>query len=124
MLLLRRPDTTALPPPERDDVSGAVLAHRGGVLRVLGAPGTGKTTLMKVLDGTIAPDSGTIVRETGVSVARLEQEVPDDVAGSTFDVVAAGPGAFTTDDWAPVFDAVLTLVDLLTSGPCDGFITP
>jgi ATP-binding cassette subfamily F protein uup len=47
---------------------------------------------MKALDGTITPDSGSVVRETGATVARLEQEVPDDVTGSTFDVVAAGLG--------------------------------
>ena len=32
------------------------------------------------------------MRQTGVTVARLEQEVPDDVEGTTFDVVAAGLG--------------------------------
>ena len=38
------------------------------------------------------PDDGEIVRQTGVTVTRLEQEVPDDVDGTTFDVVAAGLG--------------------------------
>ena len=77
-------------PPVLDRAS--LYVERGERVCLLGRNGTGKTTLMKVLDGTIAPDSGTIVRETGASVARLEQEVPDDVAGSTFDVVAAGLG--------------------------------
>jgi len=65
---------------------------RGERVCLLGRNGAGKSTVMKVLDGTIAPDSGTVIRETGVSVARLEQEVPSDVSGSTFDVVAAGLG--------------------------------
>jgi len=77
-------------PPVLDRAS--LYVERGERVCLLGRNGTGKSTLMKVLDGTIATDSGTIVRETGVSVARLEQEVPDDVAGSTFDVVAAGLG--------------------------------
>jgi ATP-binding cassette subfamily F protein uup len=47
---------------------------------------------MKLLDGTMLPDAGEVVRQTGVTVARLEQEVPDDVAGTVFDVVAAGLG--------------------------------
>ena len=77
-------------PPVLDRAS--LYVERGERVCLLGRNGTGKSTLMKLLDGTIAPDSGTIVRETGASVARLEQEVPDDVAGSTFDVVAAGLG--------------------------------
>ena len=40
---------------------------------------------MKLLDGTMLPDSGDIVRQTGATVTRLEQEVPSDVDGSTFD---------------------------------------
>jgi ABC transport system ATP-binding/permease protein len=59
---------------------------------LLGRNGAGKSTLMKVLDGTIAPDSGSVIREAGASVARLEQEVPAELGGSTFDVVAAGLG--------------------------------
>ena len=77
-------------PPVLDRAS--LYIERGERVCLLGRNGAGKSTLMKVLDGTIAPDSGTVVRETGASVARLEQEVPDDVAGSTFDVVAAGLG--------------------------------
>ena len=77
-------------PPVLDRAS--LYVERGERVCLLGRNGAGKSTLMKVLDGTIAPDSGTVVREAGASVARLEQEVPDDVAGSTFDVVAAGLG--------------------------------
>jgi ATP-binding cassette subfamily F protein uup len=66
--------------------------ERGERVALLGRNGAGKSTLMKLLDGTIAPDTGEIVRQSGVSVARLEQEIPVDVEGSTFDVVAAGLG--------------------------------
>jgi ATP-binding cassette subfamily F protein uup len=66
--------------------------ERGERVCLLGRNGAGKSTVMKLLDGTIVPDSGDIVRQTGVSVARLEQEVPGDIDGSTFDVVAAGLG--------------------------------
>ena len=66
--------------------------ERGERVCLLGRNGAGKSTVMKLLDGTIAPDSGEIVRQTGVTVARLEQEVPDDIDGTTFDVVAAGLG--------------------------------
>jgi ATP-binding cassette subfamily F protein uup len=74
-------------------LDGANLSIESGErVCLLGRNGAGKSTIMKLLDGTMLPDSGTVVRQTGVSVARLEQEVPGDVEGSTFDVVAAGLG--------------------------------
>ena len=66
--------------------------ERGERVCLLGRNGAGKSTLMRLLDGTMTPDAGDIVRQTGVTVTRLEQEVPDDVEGTTFDVVAAGLG--------------------------------
>jgi ABC transport system ATP-binding/permease protein len=77
-------------PPVLD--RAAFHIERGERVCLLGRNGAGKSTIMKLLDGTIAPDDGVVVRESGVSVARLEQEVPGDVSGSTFDVVAAGLG--------------------------------
>jgi ATP-binding cassette subfamily F protein uup len=47
---------------------------------------------MKLLDGTILPDAGDVVRQAGVTVARLEQEIPTSVSGTIYDVVAAGLG--------------------------------
>ena len=76
----------------------ALLSHadfsieRGERVCLLGRNGTGKSTLLKLLDGTLLPDSGAVVRITGLSVTRLEQEIPDDVGGTMFDVVAAGLG--------------------------------
>ena len=66
--------------------------ERGERVSLLGRNGAGKSTLMKLLDGTITPDSGEVVRQTGSTVARLEQEVPAGLDGTTFDVVAAGLG--------------------------------
>jgi ABC transport system ATP-binding/permease protein len=66
--------------------------ERGERVCLLGRNGAGKSTVMKLLDGTLAPDSGEIVRQTGVTVARLEQEVPSDIEGTTFDVVSEGLG--------------------------------
>jgi ABC transport system ATP-binding/permease protein len=77
-------------PPVLDRASFHI--ERGERVCLLGRNGAGKSTLMKLLDGTIAPGSGAVIRESGASVARLEQEVPDNVTGSTFDVVAAGLG--------------------------------
>ena len=76
----------------------ALLSHadfsieRGERVCLLGRNGTGKSTLLKMLDGSLLPDTGSVVRLTGLSVARLEQEIPDDVGGTMFDIVAAGLG--------------------------------
>ena len=65
---------------------------RGERVCLLGRNGAGKSTLMSVLDRSVAPDEGEVVWQTGATVARLEQEVPGDLEGTTFDVVAAGLG--------------------------------
>ena len=65
---------------------------RGERVCLLGRNGTGKSTLLKLLDGTLKPDTGEVVRISGLTVSRLEQEIPEDVGGSMFDVVAAGVG--------------------------------
>jgi ABC transport system ATP-binding/permease protein len=77
-------------PPVLD---GADLGiDRGERVCLLGRNGAGKSTLMSLLDRTLLPDRGEVVWQTGIAVARLEQEVPDDLDGTTFDVVSAGLG--------------------------------
>ena len=66
--------------------------ERGERVCLLGRNGAGKSTLMKLIDGTVTPDAGEVVRQGGVTVARLEQDIPSDVEGTIFDVVAAGLG--------------------------------
>ena len=78
-------------PPVLDRASFAI--DRGERVCLFGRNGAGKSTVMKLLDGTITPDAGGIVRQTGITVTRLEQEIPGDVDGTTYDVVAAGLGA-------------------------------
>ena len=77
-------------PPVLDRARFAI--ERGERVCLLGRNGAGKSTIMKLLDGTMSPTTGDVVRQTGLTVTRLEQEVPDDVEGTTFDVVAAGLG--------------------------------
>ncbi|MBF0461212.1 MAG: ATP-binding cassette domain-containing protein [Magnetococcales bacterium] len=66
---------------------------------LVGRNGTGKTTLMKLLAGELQPDSGEVVRQKGMRVARLEQGVPGGLTGTVRAVVAGGLGA-TEAEWA------------------------
>jgi ATP-binding cassette subfamily F protein uup len=59
---------------------------------LVGRNGVGKSTLMKIVGGGLAPDSGEIIRAGGARVAFLEQEVPRDMAGTVFGVVSEGLG--------------------------------
>ena len=62
----------------------------GERIGLLGRNGSGKSTLMKLLMGDIAPDSGEIIRSGEIRIAMLPQDVPDDVPGTIYDVVASG----------------------------------
>src|SRR5688500_4102057 len=64
----------------------------GERIALIGRNGAGKSTLLKLLDGELHPDDGEIRVETGVRVARLEQEVPAGAVGDVWDVVAEGLG--------------------------------
>ena len=59
---------------------------------IVGRNGEGKSTLLRLLAGEIKADDGEVRVQGGVRIARLAQEVPQDTAGSVFDVVAAGLG--------------------------------
>ncbi|MDP2646909.1 MAG: ATP-binding cassette domain-containing protein, partial [Desulfobacterales bacterium] len=59
---------------------------------LVGRNGEGKSSLMKLIAGDLAPDSGNIIRQQGLRVARLSQEVQLDLNGSVFEVVAGGLG--------------------------------
>ena len=64
----------------------------GDRICLLGRNGTGKSTLLKVVNGEIAPDDGEIVRQQGVTVALIPQEIPSGLSGTVLDVVSGGSG--------------------------------
>jgi len=63
---------------------------------VIGRNGTGKSTLLRVLAGDLAPDRGSIWLQSGLRRARLEQDVPLSSDLSVFDAVAEGLGEIRT----------------------------
>ncbi|MEM1402785.1 MAG: ATP-binding cassette domain-containing protein [Pseudomonadota bacterium] len=62
----------------------------GQRIGLLGRNGVGKSTLLKVLSGQLALDSGERWLRPGVRIARLEQELPDADATRVYDYVAGG----------------------------------
>ncbi len=64
----------------------------GERVAMLGRNGAGKTTLMKVMAGQLAVDEGNVIRQKGVEITHLPQEVPVDMEGSVFDIVLSGLG--------------------------------
>jgi ATP-binding cassette subfamily F protein uup len=71
-----------------DDAS--LQIERGERVGLVGRNGEGKSTLLHLLVGSLSPDSGRIVTESGTRVALLSQQVPADMAGSAADVIRAG----------------------------------
>ncbi len=64
----------------------------GERVALLGRNGMGKTTLMKVIAGQLGIDDGKIVRQQGIEATHLPQEIPADIKGNVFDIVAVGLG--------------------------------
>ena len=67
-----------------------IQIESGERIGLLGRNGSGKSTFMKLLAGEIHPDSGEIVPGGNVRIALLPQDVPDDLPGTVYDVVASG----------------------------------
>ena len=72
-------------------LDGATLQIEAGErIGLLGRNGSGKSTLMKLLMGDITPDTGEIIRSGEIRIAMLPQDVPDDLPGTIYEVVASG----------------------------------
>ncbi|MBK1702565.1 ATP-binding cassette domain-containing protein [Thiococcus pfennigii] len=77
-------------PPLLEDVD--LTIEPGERICLIGRNGVGKSTLLKVITGEVQPDGGEVRRPSGVTIARLVQELPRGEDRRVFDVVAAGLG--------------------------------
>lgn len=68
----------------------SLLVRKGDRLCLIGRNGAGKSTLLKTLEGFLEPDSGTIWREPGATVASLQQDLPEQSDISVYDFVSNG----------------------------------
>ena len=64
--------------------------ERGEKVGLVGRNGSGKSTLLRLIEGSVKPDSGAVSVQKGVRSAYLSQDVPHELPGTVFDVVASG----------------------------------
>ena len=64
--------------------------ERGERVCLLGRNGEGKSTLLRLIRGELEPDDGQVIRQQGLHVARLPQEVPEERGLKVDAVVAEG----------------------------------
>ena len=61
--------------PETDVLSGVSLSISDGQrIGLIGQNGSGKSTLLGIIDGTVEPDAGEIIRASGLRIASLDQD--------------------------------------------------
>lgn len=85
-------------PPLFDGVT--LQIEPGDRLCLLGRNGTGKSTLLKLIAGQLPPEGGEIIRQQGLKVALVSQDIPQDISGTVFEVVAQHPHArVDSDQW-------------------------
>ncbi len=64
--------------------------ERGERVCLLGRNGEGKSTLLRLIEGRLEPDEGQVIRQQGLRIARLPQEVPEGRGGTVAEEVAEG----------------------------------
>ncbi len=78
--------------PVLDRISMQIEA--GERVCLVGRNGEGKSSLMRLIAGEQPADSGRIIKQQGVKIARLDQEVEASLDGTVYSVVSGGVGRF------------------------------
>lgn len=66
--------------------------NSGEHLCIIGRNGSGKSTLLKIITRQLEPDSGNLEHKPNLQTAYLNQEIPQNLQGSIFEIVADGLG--------------------------------
>ncbi|MEM8600214.1 MAG: ATP-binding cassette domain-containing protein [Bacteroidota bacterium] len=98
--------------PRLLDRTGLVLDD-GERVCLVGRNGTGKSTLLRMIAGQVAPDEGEVRLRSGARVAYLTQAAPEAPGQSVFDVIAEGlPEGFDRHANAHRVEALCSQMDL------------
>jgi ATP-binding cassette subfamily F protein uup len=83
--------------PLLDDVS--LYIEPGERICIIGRNGTGKSTLLQVIGGTVVPDAGRLWVQPRLRIGRLAQDAPLGGEQSVLDVVSEGLGDLGDEEW-------------------------
>ncbi|MFZ4395170.1 MAG: ATP-binding cassette domain-containing protein [Kiritimatiellia bacterium] len=90
--------------PLLDEVS--LNVERGERACLVGRNGAGKSTLLRILAGELKPDEGEVVRDRGIRVSCMPQDVPPGLSGTVRKIVeSAQPRHAHTEHWEHENDA-------------------
>ncbi len=81
---------------------------------LIGRNGAGKSSFLKVVDGSVEADSGKIHRESGLTISRLEQELPQEGDLTVYEVISQAFENYSGESWEAerFIQAILLRLDL------------
>ncbi|MDD5724169.1 MAG: ATP-binding cassette domain-containing protein [Syntrophales bacterium] len=77
-------------PPILEEIN--LQIEQGERVCLVGRNGEGKSSLIKLIAEDLKPDSGNIIRQKGLRISHIGQDVALDLEGSVFEVIAGGLG--------------------------------
>jgi ATP-binding cassette subfamily F protein uup len=92
----------------------SLAIDKGERVCLIGRNGAGKSSLLKMIEGQIQPDSGSIWRHPSLKVARLPQEPPKNIDCSVYEYVSQG-----LSEIGALLTRYHTLVNTLETGASD-----
>ena len=99
--------------PLLDDINFQI--ERGERVCLLGRNGEGKSSLLRVIAGEIAPKHGAVVLQKNARIAQLPQQVPPNVAGTVSEIITNG--SFENNAPAHKIEAMISRLRLEGSTP-------